>query len=132
MRKIAANNLGLSHLIFYSTVTGLYMYGFIYDTDLFRSGKYKKVGFPFDDSFNGRAKFLTYNNLVIKWFYILASKIIKSRIKFFKFLQTVFFGLSAFGALLSMIKSSSHLKIRRISNFIYTSLAFPIGLVIIY
>ncbi len=64
MRAIAANSLRLGHFVFYLAVTGLYVYGFAYDTDLFRSGKYKKVGFPIDDSFNGRAKFLTYNNMV--------------------------------------------------------------------
>ncbi len=57
---------GLLHLLFYFTVTGFYSYALVFDTDLFRTGKYKKAGFPFDDSFGGRAKFLTYNNVVSK------------------------------------------------------------------
>ncbi len=56
--------LGLVHLIFYSTVTSLYIGALIFDTELFRTGKYKKVGFPFDNSYGGRAKFLTYINVV--------------------------------------------------------------------
>merc|ERR1712127_1167924 len=70
--------LGIAHLIFYLCVSSIYVYAFIFDTELFRGGKYKKVGFPFDDSFNGRMKFLTYINMG---------------------LQTIFFTLSASCAL---------------------------------
>ena len=54
----------IGHLLFLASVTGLYVYALIYDTALFRGGKYTKAGFPFDNSFGGRAKFLTYNNVV--------------------------------------------------------------------
>ena len=58
------SQIGVGHLIFYAAITAIYVYTLVFDTALFRTGKYKKVGFPFDDSFGGRAKFLTYNNLV--------------------------------------------------------------------
>lgn len=58
------NPLGVGHLIFYMVVLGLYITTASYDSYLFWGGKYKKAGFPFDHSYGGRAKFLTYNNLV--------------------------------------------------------------------
>lgn len=100
-------NLGLAHFIFYLTVLSIYVYAMIFDTDLFQSGKYKKVGFPFDDSFNGRAKFLTYNNVG---------------------LQIIFFGLSTSSALFGVMNNDMGIKMRGITNFLYTSLAFPIGM----
>lgn len=102
-------NLGLAHFLFYFSVTFIYVYAFVFDTELFRGGKYKKVGFPFDDSFNGRAKFLTYNNL---------------------FLQIIFFGLSTSCSLFGVIRSDMGPKMRRVTNFIFTSFAFPIGMLV--
>ena len=58
------NNLGVFHVLIQSTLFGLFAYCFYFDTVLFRGKKYAKVGFPFDDSYGGRAKFLTYINLV--------------------------------------------------------------------
>lgn len=66
MRSLSdLNPLGIGHFLFYFTVLSTYAYAIVFDTELFWGGKYAKVGFPFDDSFGGRAKFLTYNNLVI-------------------------------------------------------------------
>ncbi len=58
------NSLKIGHLIFYITVLSLYFITIVYDTWLFWGGKYEKAGFPFDFSYGGRAKFLTYINLV--------------------------------------------------------------------
>jgi hypothetical protein len=65
MRSLSnLNPLGFGHFIFYLTVLSTYAYTVVFDTDLFWGGKYEKAGFPFDFSYGGRAKFLTYNNLV--------------------------------------------------------------------
>ena len=60
----------IGHLLFLVSVTGLYVFALTYDTALFRGGKYTKAGFPFDNSFGGRIKFLTYNNVVNIFFII--------------------------------------------------------------
>ena len=104
------NKQGIVHFIFYSAVSALYVYSFcIYDANLFRQNKYARLGFPFDSSFGGRAKFLTYINVS---------------------LQIVFFSLSAFNALKSVFsaeKSDSITGVRSLTNFLYTSFAFPMG-----
>ena len=62
-------SFGIVHLVFYSLVLSAYSYAFIFDTNLFNSGKYEKVGFPFDKSYGRRAKFLTYINMTMQLFY---------------------------------------------------------------
>jgi hypothetical protein len=41
----------------------------MFDTNLYREGKYVKAGWPHDDSFGGRAKFLTYWTMVLLFFF---------------------------------------------------------------
>jgi hypothetical protein len=108
------NRLGIFHLFFYSAVSIVYVYSFcIYDANLFRENKYAKLGFPFDSSFGGRAKFLTYVNVCI---------------------QIAFFSLSAldaFKSLFSAINQSNTITgVRSLTNFLYTSVAFPIGVLV--
>lgn len=104
------NNLGIFHFLFYLLVASLYIYTFcIYDARLFNEGKYAKAGFPFDDSYGRRAKFLTYNNVVI---------------------QIVFFSLSTLSALQNLITRDANSSLRKFTNFLYTSFAFPIGVIV--
>jgi hypothetical protein len=65
------SKFGFVHLVFYASVFGAYVYAFAFDTDLFNSGKYEKVGFPFDNSYGRRAKFLTYINMTMQTVYAL-------------------------------------------------------------
>ena len=58
---------GLINLLYSAAVTAAFSYAFYNDTKLFNSGKYSVMGFPFDDSFGRRAKFLTYLNMVCWW-----------------------------------------------------------------
>lgn len=52
-------------LLFYLTITSVYVYTWIHDTKLFNDGKYNALGFPFDETFGRRAKFLTCINMVV-------------------------------------------------------------------
>lgn len=102
------NQLGFIHFLFYLLVTSAYVYSFcVYDAQLFRDGKYDVMGFPFDSSYGGRAKFLTYNNVA---------------------LQIIFFSLSTLNAFISLIVSTKvDSTLRKLTNFIYVSFAFPFG-----
>ena len=62
-------NFGFVDLLFYSTVLVLYIYAYINDTNLFNENKYAKVGFPFDDSYGRRIKFLTFINMTMQSIY---------------------------------------------------------------
>ena len=107
------NKLGVFHFLFYALVTSIYVYAFcIYDARLFKENKYAPMGFPFDASYGGRAKFLTYNNVA---------------------LQIIFFSLSTMNAFASLFSSESlqsNNGLRRYTNFIYTSFAFPLGSIV--
>ena len=52
------------HSVVYSIIFALYVIAWINDTKLFNEKKYAPMGFPFDDSFGRRLKFLTYLNMV--------------------------------------------------------------------
>jgi hypothetical protein len=52
------------NLAYSAAVSAAFSYAFINDTMLFDTGKYNVMGFPFDNSFGRRAKFLTYLNMV--------------------------------------------------------------------
>ena len=62
-------NFGLVHLVFYSCVSALYVWAFIVDGDLQKADKFKNIGFPFDGSFGGRVKFLTFIDMGLQAVY---------------------------------------------------------------
>ncbi len=55
----------LVRFVFYASVSAIYWYTWMFDTNLYNEGKYKKAGWPHDESFGRRAKFLTYNTMVL-------------------------------------------------------------------
>ena len=117
------SNFGFVHLIFYSSVFSAYVYAFIFDTDLFNSGKYEKIGFPFDDSYGRRAKFLTYINMTMQTVYVAMGILL------------------AFGDLVCSKLFSSCIKTKKgekksflkgLFTFFHASLIFPVGSVGFY
>ena len=51
-------------LFFSAVIVITYAYTLIRDTELFNGPKLRELGFPYDDTFCGRAKFLTFLNMV--------------------------------------------------------------------
>ena len=116
-------NFGLVHLVFYSCVSALYVWAFIVDGDLQKDNKFKTMGFPFDGSFGGRVKFLTFIDMG---------------------LQAVYFGIGAciaFADCICKLFSCCTKKdaksgscdicdwIQSTFSYVRTSLIFPIGAV---
>ena len=120
-------DFGFVHLLFYSLIFALYVYAYIYDTALFTSQKYAKVGFPFDDSYGRRAKFLTYINMAMQTAY-------------FGFGALMSFGSVICSRLCSCCTKKDNQKsscgcvqsVQDFFTFMHASLIFPIGMVYLY
>ena len=119
------SNYGLVHLAFYSSVFGAYVYAFIFDTDLFNSGKYEKVGFPFDDSYGRRAKFLTYINMTMQTVYVAMGI-------FLSFGDVVCSRLFSSCIKKEQNRGGDQSYYKDIFTFFHASLIFPIGAVCYY
>ena len=52
--------------LLYGTIAALYIVEYIYDTNLYKENRYAKIGFPFDQSYFGRLKFLTHIDVVCR------------------------------------------------------------------
>lgn len=109
--------------VFYTAVSAVYWYTWVFDTKLFADGKYKKVGFPHDDSFCGRAKFLTYNTMGVLTFYFTYGAI----------LSLGQFVSSLFGGCDNCESSNNNTCVfKRFQNFLYISVAFPFGMLVVF
>ena len=69
----------LIELIFSASIASIYLYTLVRDTELFNGPHLRALGFPYVDSFGGRAKFLTFLNMVIS----------RIKLKFFFQLTTI-------------------------------------------
>jgi hypothetical protein len=99
--------ISLVSFLFYASFTTLYYITLKLDSKPEHLEKMRKIGLNFHSTYGGRWKFLTMLDVLV---------------------QDVFFSLCALNALLNLFGLKFN-TLAKLNNFIYTTVAFPVGCV---